>query len=235
MKAFKDIAVIIPAYKPCEKLIEFTKKLFSLGFVNVVIVDDGCDDIYKNIFDKLRETGAVVIEHEVNKGKGEALKTAFSFCLKQYKNLNGVVTADADGQHLPKDVLSVANKMLEKESFLILGVRKFNHNVPLRSKLGNIISQKFFSFILNKNIIDTQTGLRGIPAYMLPNFICLPGKRYEYETIMLLSTKKLNIEIEQIFITTIYDDGNKSSHFNPILDSLRIYVSALKFIMFNRQ
>ena len=72
MKAFKDIAVIIPAYKPCEKLIEFTKKLFSLGFVNVVIVDDGCDDIYKNIFDKLRETGAVVIEHEVNKGKGEA-------------------------------------------------------------------------------------------------------------------------------------------------------------------
>ena len=81
----------------------------------------------------------------------------------------------------------------------------------------------------NINISDTQTGLRGIPASLLPDMLRVSGEKYEYEMNMLLNAVESNVKLEEVPIQTIYDNNNETSHFNPLKDSLRIYMTILKY------
>ncbi|WP_240189780.1 glycosyltransferase [Bacillus sp. P14.5] len=48
--------------------------------------------------------GVTVLEHERNQGKGAALKTGIAHAVERFPDTNGIITVDADGQHLPEDV-----------------------------------------------------------------------------------------------------------------------------------
>lgn len=106
------VVAIIPSLNPDSKLPEVVDGLFSVGFTDVLLVDDGSRAECRPIFDALAEQkGCTVLHHDVNRGKGRALKTAFSYYLENFDKATycGVVTADADGQHLPQDIyLTVA-------------------------------------------------------------------------------------------------------------------------------
>ena len=84
-------------------------------------------------------------------------------------------------------------------------------------------------WIIGQRISDTQTGLRGIPLAMIPRLLVIPHHGYEFELEMLLVCKYEGIRIRETGIQTIYLDGNRSSHFNPLLDSFRIYFVLLRF------
>ena len=105
----KIIPIVIPAYEPDEKLIGLLGELKNAGLSPVIVVDDGSDkEKFGQIFDKAgSEFGAVVLRHAVNMGKGRALKDAFNYCLNEYPDLVGVVTADSDGQHSSTDIKRV--------------------------------------------------------------------------------------------------------------------------------
>ena len=169
-----------------------------------------------------------MITHEKNLGKGQALKTGMQFCLDNYQNLAGVITVDADGQHLIQDIKKIATKATQNK--LILGKRYFNlKHVPIKSRLGNFLSRSAISFVSKQKIYDTQTGLRFIPTEKLYFFTQIPGARYEYETNMLLYAKKYNLEISEEAIETVYINNNKSSHFKPLKDAYSIYRSIFDF------
>ncbi|MFH1644679.1 MAG: glycosyltransferase family 2 protein [bacterium] len=224
-----DVIVIIPAYKPGENLISFTKNLIQKN-LKIVVVDDGSGVEYQNVFDQLKNLNIIVLHHDRNLGKGRALKTGFNYCLNNVVDVFGVVTADDDGQHTFLDILKVVKRLKEKREELILGVRKFDKEVPFRSKLGNFVTKYFFYLITGQWLQDTQTGLRGIPIQYLSKLVKIRGEGYEYEINVLLNAKKLGIKIEQEPISTIYLHGNTASHFNPIKDSIKIYWSIIKFI-----
>jgi putative flippase GtrA len=143
----------------------------------------------------------------------------------------GVVTADADGQHLPEDILKVASTLEANPGCLVLGARKFDREVPMRSLIGNTLTRYIFFFLVGKKISDTQTGLRGLPASFLPHLIKLDGEGYEYEMNMLVSTKTRHIGIVEQEIATVYLENNRLSHFNPFLDSMKIYFLLLRFAL----
>ena len=225
-----NLTVVIPAYNPTSSLVEFIHQLRAYGIKNIVVVNDGSRACSIKIFDDLRHM-CIVLDHTINKGKGCALKTAFEYCVHQFPNAIGIVSADADGQHSCKDILKVGKSLRMGQNKLILGARKFGQNVPFRSKFGNLITRKIFSLLTGHTISDTQTGLRGIPFNRLSQFILLDGKQYEYEMNMLLAATRLGITIEEVPIQTIYLDNNATSHFRPLKDSLKIYFLMLKFIL----
>ena len=172
-----------------------------------------------------------MLTHEVNRGKGAALKTAFDFVAKNRADSIGAVTADGDNQHTPEDILACALKMEEKADHVILGARDFSlSHVPARSKMGNNLTSFVFKTTCGLNISDTQTGLRAIPRKYLEAFCKVSGDRFEYETNMLLEMKKLSIPFSEVKIKTVYIEENASSHFNPIVDSIKIYKTILKYI-----
>ena len=220
----RDIPVVIPSYQPGEPLLTLCGELQKIGLSNVLIVDDGSEKSYQKYFSESeRLFGVTVLHHEKNRGKGRALKTAFSYLLKQ-DGILGCVTADSDGQHLPEDILRCTEALRASPSALILGCRDFSgENVPNKSRFGNNLTKKVFSYLCGIQISDTQTGLRGIPAGFMKTLLEVGGERFEFETNMLIACRD-TVEIREIPIETVYDSKeNHQTHFNPVVDSLKIY------------
>lgn len=225
------IPVLIPAYKPDKRLTELVERLSQSGVKDIIVVDDGSGEYSKDIFEKLKQKNSCQIcTHSKNKGKGRAIKTGLQFALSFYPDLGGVITADSDGQHLPEDILNVQNELLRRPGNLIMGCREFGNDIPLRSKFGNELTKRFFHLLTGSKVSDTQTGLRGIPLSYIPACLEMKGERYEYEINMLVSCRKNGIPISEVPVQTVYIDGNKSSHFNPVIDSLKIYFVLLRFL-----
>lgn len=232
MYSYFDIPVIIPAYEPDEKLIVLLEDLKDSGIKNIVVVDDGSGASYGKLFERAGKIdGCRVLHHSVNLGKGRALKTAFNYCLMEFKDICGCVTADSDGQHTPMDILLCMKTLWENPTSLILGCRNFDAaDIPFRSSFGNKCTRKVFSYLIGISVSDTQTGLRAIPRSFMAAIMNVKGERFEYETNVLVETKNLNIPILEVPVSTIYLEENKTSHFDPIRDSIRIYVIFGKFL-----
>lgn len=228
----ENIVVLIPAFNPDEKLVALTNDLIELGAENIIVVDDGSKDECKNIFEIIKGfSQCTVLQHAVNLGKGRALKTGFNHFLNHYKGFIGLITVDADGQHKCEDITKVAQALGENQNSLILGTRNFkDKNIPFRSRFGNLITAKLFNFFSGIHVCDTQTGLRGIPYHHLLLMIKISGEKYEFEMNMLMECSQKRIDIKEVGIETIYIEENKSSHFNPLIDSVRIYAVFFKFM-----
>ncbi|MFB9325598.1 GtrA family protein [Paenibacillus aurantiacus] len=220
--------ILIPAYEPDHRLIQLVANLKEACAPKIVIVDDGSGPAYRHIFDAAREAGCTVLTHEVNRGKGRALKTGFGY-LKDVGEREGVICADSDGQHLPSDIMRIAAVLASERGGIVLGCRHFTGKVPLRSRFGNVATRLIYAMTTGNRIQDTQTGLRGFPASMLDWLCELPGERFEYEMNMLLKAQENGYPLREVTIDTVYLENNKSSHFRPIADSAKVYAPILKF------
>ncbi|MBQ7835623.1 MAG: bifunctional glycosyltransferase family 2/GtrA family protein, partial [Clostridia bacterium] len=226
-----NVSIVLPSYKPDEKLEMTVHGFHEAGFADIIVIDDGGGADYKDIFDRVAALDyCTVLTHEVNRGKGAALKTAFDWYNKNRDGI-GVVTADGDGQHTPEDAKKLAVAM-EESGEIILGVRDFSlPDVPERSKKGNRITSGVFKIFVGMEISDTQTGLRGIPSKYLEKMCAVYGDRYEYETNMLLFMKRWELPFREVKIQTVYINENETSHFRPVRDSMRIYSLIIKFLV----
>lgn len=226
-----EVAVLIPAWEPPETLIDLAPEILERGCSHVIVVDDGSGAARAAMFAELAVLrGVTLLRHRRNAGKGNALKTGFRYLLAHSTSYAGVVTADADGQHAPEDIARVAQALVDSERF-VLGVRGMDKDVPLRSKLGNLLTRWAFRLITQSCVSDTQTGLRGFPMHILPEVAGLPGDRYQYEITVLAHLCESKRPPLEIPISTIYLDGNRSSHFHPVRDSIRIYSALLKLTL----
>ncbi len=215
------LCIIIPAYNPGEELCRVVHELLSRdSSLRFLVVNDGSQASCAPVFEELARYDAVtVLRHAVNLGKGAALKTAFNQALLM-EGLIGVVTADADGQHLAKDILATADMLRRNPSDLVLGIRAFSAKaaaglkqpagpgqpegdagddgppvtVPLRSRIGNAATALVVRFLLGEKIRDTQTGLRGIPLAMLPALLRIKALRYDFEMEMLVAAVNISPE-----------------------------------------
>lgn len=218
--------VLVPAYRPDGRLPALLSALRRLDpRLDLVVVDDGSPG---PVLDACRALGATVLHHEVNRGKGAALRTGFAHVALVSPG-SAVVTADADGQHLPEDVVRVARAVGDG---MVLGVRSFGgDDVPLRSRVGNRVSAVLVRAATGRALADTQTGLRGFSADLLPWLLTVAGDRFEYELRVLLEGARRGVPVAQVPIATVYLDGNASSHFSPVRDSLRVYRPLALFLL----
>ena len=225
-----DIAVLIPAWQPEPQLAPLIRSLLERISAAIIVVDDGSNGEHAELFRELSLLPRVhVLRHGVNLGKGRALKTGINHCLTELPDIKGVVTADADGQHTVADILRVGEAMLAGKGRVVLGSREFAKDVPLRSRFGNVMTRQVFGFVTGAKLMDTQTGLRAFPRAILPELLVLDGERYEYEMSVLAHVCRTGGKPLEVPIETVYIDGNKSSHFDPIWDSMRIYFVLVRF------
>lgn len=192
-----NIGILIPAFNPDIKLLQLLHNLYQQMDFNqeIIIIDDGSDrqDIFNQI--KMNYSDVIVLHHEVNEGKGAALKTGFKYIVNNYSDILGIATMDADGQHLVEDLRTVETVFIKNITALTIGSRTFGNDVPLRSRFGNLLTNKLVSLLVGINITDTQTGLRVIPIKYVKQLLSFKSNRYEFEFEMLLSAKQSNIDI----------------------------------------
>lgn len=222
--------VIIPAYKPDKTLVTITDQLWAYG-CQTVVVDDGSGDGYQHIFKKAEDNG-IVLKHSQNHGKGAAIKTALFYIEKEMQDCGAAGMMDCDGQHLAEDMMRLLEAAGKHRKTLILGVRDVGVEMPLKSRLGNLITRAVFKLVTGEKVSDTQTGLRAFDPELIPKLLSVEGERYEYEMNMLMAFAKEKIPMEEVPVHTIYQDKNNSnSHFRKVKDSARIYKDILKFTL----
>lgn len=220
-----DTIVLIPAYNPEPAMVTTAKELKEAGY-GVLIVNDGSHPSYDLLFDLVKEH-ADVIGYEKNGGKGHALKHGFHYIMtnlsSQYKYM---VTADADGQHAVKDIIRV-DKLLHEKGNIVIGSRDFAGKVPFRSRFGNALSRFAYTIETGRYLRDNQSGLRGFEISYCDWLIGIKGDKYDYEINVLMYAAKQNIPMCETTIETIYIEDNRSSHFDPIRDTLRLHAKML--------
>lgn len=219
--------LLIPAFRPGPELPKLLQSIAQDAFAAVVVVDDGSGGEYAAVF---RSCAARILRHEKNCGKGAALRTGIQHVLSEYPDC-GVVTADADGQHHYEDIAKVSRRLEKETGALVLGARGFDGDVPGRSRAGNRVARAVFRVVMGQKLRDTQSGLRGIPRQLLPRLAAMTSVGYEFEVDMLTAAKHLSIPIVEEPVRTIYEPGNPTSHFNPLVDSMRIGFVLTRFTM----
>ncbi len=218
---------LIPAYEPGRELPPLAAALREAG-LEVVVVDDGSGPRFDGIFGAC-EPFADVVRDSKNGGKGHALKVGFRRIVETVPVPFSVVTLDADGQHSVEDALKTLVAAEVHPGELVLGSRKFDGEVPLRSRFGNGVTRLVFRLMTGISVRDTQTGLRAFGSDMADFMLAIAGERYEYEMNVLLTCARDRVRMREIDIRTIYIDNNASSHFSTLKDSARIYKTILSF------
>ena len=234
--------ILIPAYKPDQSLVRLVHALKAQdASAEILVIDDGSGSTYAPIFAELHLDGAIVRTHPVNRGKGAALRTDIEWA-RTNRPGEILVTADADGQHLPQDIFRAGVRAeslaASGQRAIVLGVRTLpapdageeGTRVPLRSKVGNSATVGFFALATGARVADTQTGLRGFTPQILDWLLQIPGDKYEYEFSMLLRATRADVELVQVPIVKVYEPGNPTSHFRPLQDSALIYAPLLAFL-----
>ncbi len=218
-------AVVIPAYKPDDRLPPYVAALKEAGVGKIVIVDDGSGESFQPLFQSIPQDDVVrIISYTPNAGKGVALKRGMAWLNENAPEQAFVVTADSDGQHTVKDVLRMAEALAENSDGVLLGSRDFTQpDVPFKSRNGNKITSTVFKLLYGVWVSDTQTGLRGFARELLPMMTEVKGDRYEYEMNVLIECAHRKIAMRPLPIQTVYENNNEGSHFRAVRDSARIY------------
>jgi glycosyltransferase involved in cell wall biosynthesis len=219
---------LIPAFKPDRRLVDLAAELRAAGFRSIIAVDDGSPAEAAPVFAALEGLGCDLLRHDVNRGKGRAIKTGLARFLEHYPAAAGVVTVDADGQHLAPDVARVADAFLAAPDALVIGSRQFAAGTPWRSRVGNQLTRQVFRWVAGVRLADTQSGLRCFSRAVAAQLLTLAGERYEYEMNVLAACPRLKVPLREVPVAAVYLDGNSSSHFNPVVDSVKIYALLLR-------
>ena len=183
----------------------------------VIVIDDGSRDATGEV---ARATGATVLRHDVNRGKGAALKTGFAWALEN--GFDGVITLDADGQHLPSEIPKFIAARAETKADLIIGGRShlFEHMLP-RRRNANRFSAWCIAKCAGVPITDSQSGFRLYSANLLRS-VHLRTNGFDMESEVIVRAGRGGFRIVTIAIDLGFVDGISTSHYRPLHDTLKI-------------
>ena len=218
------IAVIIPAFNPQQSFIRFVQNLFTIDIAKIIIVNDGSDEKYDLIFTELKKfEHCHVIQHDQNYGKGQALKTAFTYILTLNENYQGILTVGAHGQHSLQDVKLLLTMTKVFSVGIVLGVRNFRSpDSTFSTYWGNWMTSLFFEVLFHRKLLDTQTGLRYIAMQELPWLLAVKGERFDYDTNMLVEALKRKCPIFEVEIGTLRVKKNSVIYYDEITNAREI-------------
>lgn len=216
--------VVIPAYDPGEILLDVVAGVRAFSS-RIVVVNDGSRPDQGPVFSRLGDYPEVtLLTHATNQGKGAALITGITHCLGIMPDDGHIITIDSDGQHDPEDIKQFTDYLAgHGDVDFAIGERRDDARMPVKSRLGNLLSRFFFRLNFGEGVHDTQTGFRMLSKKFAQLFVqaIKPGK-YETELDMLILAQRRLGKIHTVPVRTVYYGNNETSKFKPISDSARI-------------
>ena len=217
--------VCIPAFNEEGAIGKLVRK--TLSYVDsVVVCDDGSSD---NTAKEAENSGAHVIVHDENRGKGSALKSLFEHA--RHSSADIIVTIDGDGQFLPEEIKKLTKPIIEKTSDVVVGYRFDNDTeMPSYRKIGNKILDHATNIATSIPIRDTQSGFRAYSKNAI-ELIEFSNDGFTADSEILIDASKHGLRISEEKITVIYDTGRRTSTKNPILHGSSVLGSLIEMIL----
>ncbi|MGN7479135.1 glycosyltransferase [Solibacillus silvestris] len=215
--------VVIPALNPLPSIVDFIGKLKTLPIGKIIVINDGSDERYKQIFEQLQHENCIILSHDNNWGKGRAIKTGFEYIVKSGIRAKGIITVGAHGQHSVLDVEQVLSSTKVFSDGIILGIRDFkDSDYPLMSKLQNRANSMLFELFIHKRLLDTQTGLRYIPREHLPWLCRVKGESFHYDTNMLIEAIKRKVPLYEVPVGHAKLRKNSIIYYDEVINPAKI-------------
>ena len=216
----KSIA-IIPAFNEEEAIESVVKKSFQY-VDDVLVVDDGSSD---NTFQIAESSGAILLRHPTNYGKGISLKDAFA----KVDDYDVVVTIDGDGQHNPDEIPLLVKPIIDGKADLVNGSRYlngFDENTPAYRRVGQKVLDIATNITAGTNVTDSQSGFRAFSGKTISCYKFRdPG--FGIESEMLADAAENNLRILEVPITGRYDVENSSTK-GPVTHGVGVLLKIFK-------
>ncbi len=221
MNSTERVAAVIPAYQAAPTIAGVVAGVLAL-LPEVLVIDDGSRD---GTAAAAAGAGARVISLPVNRGKGVALRTGFEDLFG--RGATGVVTLDADGQHLPEEIPRLLAAAAPGAD-LVLGVRDHLFGAMSRvRRASNRLSSRAISFAAGQRLDDVQTGFRFYSRRLILR-VGFPEERFEAESAVVVRAARAGFQVISIPVRLGFADGRTTSHYRPLIDSLRIASAVTK-------
>ena len=221
------IAALIPAFD-CARTIADVVRGASRHWEHVLVVDDGSSDETAQL---ARAAGADVIRHELNRGKGAALRSGMIRLLAQ--GFTHAFSVDGDGQHLASEMQRMLDVSHATPDAIVLGARRIapEQEVAPIKRFGNDFANWWVSLAAGREFRDTQTGFRIYPIAATLD-LGVQAERYQFESEVLILAARRRIGIETCEVAVFYPPpGERISHYDPWLDTCRIIVTVVSFLV----
>ena len=216
--------VCIPAFNEEKPIVDVIKK--SLKYVDQVIVcDDGSLDLTA---EQAKIAGAIVIKHEKNMGKGDAMKSLFKYA--KDVGADAMVTIDGDGQFLAEQIPSLLQPILDNSYDVVIGNRFSNdREMPSYRKIGNKMLDRITKLAADLPFSDTQSGFRSYSKKAIQS-IDFSTNGFGVDSEILIDAVDKGLRITETKVTVLYDTGLKTSTKDPISHSMSVIASLLESI-----
>jgi len=216
-----NVIALIPAYQEARHIADVVRRAKNY-LDQILVVDDASTDQTSS---EARRAGANLLRHEVNRGKGAAIKTGLRELLSS--KIQYALILDGDGQHCPEEIPLFLEEAEKSKAPFLLGNRMGDlAKMPLIRQLTNRIMSSQISRICGQSIPDTQCGFRMIHHALIPHLFC-ETDAYDYETEMLLIASGKGFKIRPVPVTTVYSDEVSKIH--PVKDTLRFLKLMAKY------
>ncbi len=219
------ICVIIPVHNESKEIGRLVQRVKNKGF-DVLVIDDGSTDFSGRI---AKEQGAMVLTHDIKKGKGQSLRDGFEYVKE--KPYTGVITMDGDGQHAVEDLDRFIARATQVPQSVIVGSRMDNaKGMPAIRFLTNKFMSSLISSLCHQHVPDTQCGFRYLGSEVLKH-LQLNCNDFEIESEVLMKASRNHFKIYSVPIQTIYRD--EKSKINPLKDTFRFFNYIIKELFFS--
>jgi len=223
MPANLKSCVVIPAYNAAKTLGPLIRHIRQLK-LDAVVVNDGSTDDTAQV---ATASGALVISHLANHGKGVAIRSGFAFAVET--GYDAVVTMDGDGQHDPAELPRLLEEAARDGAAIVVGHRvQERWRMPRIRRWTNQVMSGIVSWMTRQDIPDSQCGFRVIRRQALEQ-MRLSSRHFDIETELLLAASRAGWRVSSIPIRTIYE--YHPSHIRPIVDGLRFVRLVLRYLV----
>jgi glycosyltransferase involved in cell wall biosynthesis len=211
--------LVIPAFNEAETIEAVVDQAIPL-VDQVIVVDDGSDD---DTSQRLQNSDALLISHEVNRGKAAALESGISHALSQGSEY--IITLDGDGQHDPKEIPKLLESAGNNPATIVIAARlKEGHTAPKLRRFANRFADFWVSWASGYEVIDSQSGFRLYPAEIFRKIRLETNRErgFVFESEIIIEAANNKIYSISIPVDTIYRTEGRESHYKPWTDTWRI-------------
>lgn len=200
-----NVVIIIPAYNEASIISSVIESTINHGYSSIIVVDDGSTDQTSQV---AARSGAMVVTHRINRGKGAATKTGLEAA--RLLSADIVVTMDADGQHHPQDIDALISPLQLRICDVTLGTRPKNSAAMpvtriVSNHIANFVTWTFFGLYVQ----DSQSGFRAYTNKAL-RLISTSADAYDYESEVIREIRRHRLIYKEVPIGVHYTDYSMS-------------------------